>query len=133
MASCNLRLTVEAEPNQYVAAESFRQRDALAGSAGRFGGGADLARWQTVEHLFNQPDALLDLAHPLLGPRLRECTQLVLDVPNRDISDVFGYPDDLKFRSSMTLFAEADPDNRVFREALRKYFGDTGPTQVRSS
>ena len=47
---------------------------------------------------------------PLLGPRLVQCTQLVLDVEGRTIHQIFGSPDDLKFRSSMTLFAVASPD-----------------------
>ena len=63
------------------------------------------------------------LTHPLLGPRLRECTQLVNLVEGAAIDRILGYPDDLKFRSSMTLFARATPDNRVFNEALSKYFG----------
>ncbi len=65
------------------------------------------------------------LAHPVLGPRLRECTQLVLDVNGRTVREIFGSPDDLKFRSSMTLFAEAAPDEPLFRAALDKYFGGT--------
>jgi uncharacterized protein (DUF1810 family) len=62
------------------------------------------------------------LQHPVLGPRLRQCTQLVLDVQGRSIHDIFGEPDDLKFCSSMTLFAHATAENQVFRDALRKYF-----------
>lgn len=64
------------------------------------------------------------LAHPILGARLRECTQLVNNIEGRSISDIFGYPDDMKFRSSMTLFARAKADSKVFQEALRKYFDD---------
>jgi uncharacterized protein (DUF1810 family) len=63
------------------------------------------------------------LKHPILGPRLRECTQLVNQVEGHSIACILGFPDDLKFRSSMTLFAQATADNRVFNEALRKYFG----------
>jgi uncharacterized protein (DUF1810 family) len=63
------------------------------------------------------------LAHPVLGPRLRQCTQAVLDVEGRSAHDVFGSPDDLKFRSSMTLFAHAAPEDPLFRAALDKYFG----------
>lgn len=63
------------------------------------------------------------LQHPVLGPRLRECTRLVNMVEGRSIERIFGYPDDLKFRSSMTLFAHVSTDNQVFLEALRKYFG----------
>lgn len=61
-------------------------------------------------------------AHPLLGERLRRCTRLVGEIQNRDISDIFGYPDDLKFHSSMTLFALAVPDEPLFAFALEKYF-----------
>ena len=64
------------------------------------------------------------LQHPILGPRLRECTRRVNEVEGRSIEQIFGYPDDLKFHSSMTLFARAAPDDeQVFNEALRKYFG----------
>jgi uncharacterized protein (DUF1810 family) len=63
------------------------------------------------------------LAHPVLGPRLRECTQLVLAVQDRSIHDILGSPDDLKFRSSMTLFAQVAPQQGVFGEALQKYYG----------
>jgi uncharacterized protein (DUF1810 family) len=62
-------------------------------------------------------------AHPVLGARLRECTALVNAVEGRSAHEIFGSPDDLKFRSSMTLFAECAEDTAVFREALRKYFG----------
>jgi uncharacterized protein (DUF1810 family) len=63
------------------------------------------------------------LQHPLLGPRLRECTRLVNEVAGRSIGEIFGYPDYLKFRSCMTLFANVTADNQVFVDALRKYFG----------
>src|SRR5580700_4517108 len=62
------------------------------------------------------------LAHPLLGVRLRDCTSLVNAVSGRSVEDIFGYPDNLKFHSSVTLFAYVDPENRVFSEALTKYF-----------
>jgi uncharacterized protein (DUF1810 family) len=62
------------------------------------------------------------LAHPILGPRLRECVSLVLALRGRAIEDIFPYPDDLKFRSCITLFAEAAEGANVFLEALRKYF-----------
>lgn len=62
-------------------------------------------------------------AHPLLGPRLVTCTQLVNAVAGRSAHEIFGSPDDLKFRSSVTLFQQAAPDETVFVEALRKYFG----------
>ena len=62
------------------------------------------------------------LDHPLLGFRLRECTQLVNAVNGRSIEDIFGYPDHLKFHSSMTLFAKASADDKVFTTALANYF-----------
>lgn len=62
------------------------------------------------------------LRHPVLGPRLRQTTEIVNAVDGRSIEDIFGYPDHLKFRSSMSLFAKATPDNTVFLDALRKYF-----------
>ncbi len=64
------------------------------------------------------------LHHPVLGPRLRECTRLVLDVTGRSVHEIFGSPDDMKFRSSMTLFVSvAGEGDRLFDDALRKYFG----------
>jgi uncharacterized protein (DUF1810 family) len=61
------------------------------------------------------------LAHPLLGPRLIACTRAVCRVADRSAHQIFGSPDDLKFRSSMTLFA-AIAQERIFAEALLKYF-----------
>ena len=66
-------------------------------------------------------EAAAYLQHPVLGPRLAECTELVNHVEGRTIEQIFGYPDDLKFRSSMTLFAQATTDNQVFKAALAKY------------
>ena len=62
------------------------------------------------------------LRHPVLGHRLRECTRLVNAVDGRSINQIFGYPDDLKFHSSMTLFASVTEDNEIFRTAINKYF-----------
>ena len=64
------------------------------------------------------------LNHPVLGPRLRECTRLVLEVQGRSLDDIFGSPDDMKFCSSMTLFAHATSDNQLFLDALQKYCSD---------
>jgi uncharacterized protein (DUF1810 family) len=62
------------------------------------------------------------LAHPVLGPRLRECTQLVMNGQQNSIEKLFGSPDNLKFHSCMTLFASVDPDEQLFVEALEKFF-----------
>ena len=69
------------------------------------------------------------LAHPLLGERLRSCTQLVNRVAGRTVQEIFGYPDYLKFRSSMTLFARAAGEaDEPFEEALARYFaGEEDP------
>ena len=75
------------------------------------------------------------LEHPVLGARLRECAGIVLGVEGRTVEEIFGYPDDLKFHSSMTLFAKAaeiSEEDLVFSQALDKYFGgreDAGTVQ----
>jgi uncharacterized protein (DUF1810 family) len=62
------------------------------------------------------------LAHPQLGPRLRECTAAVNAVEGRSAHEIFDSPDDVKFRSSMTLFREAAPGESDFQAALDRYF-----------
>ncbi|GAA0273867.1 hypothetical protein LNAOJCKE_4473 [Methylorubrum aminovorans] len=62
------------------------------------------------------------LAHPLLGERLRTCTRAVNAWEDRSAHTLFGAPDDVKFRSSMTLFAQADPDAPDFTRALATFF-----------
>ena len=72
------------------------------------------------------------LEHRILGSRLRECTRLVLAVPDHSIGSILGYPDDLKFRSSMTLFAAAAPEEPLFEAALEKFFGgERDPLTIR--
>lgn len=68
-------------------------------------------------------EAIAYLAHPVLGARLRECSDIVVSLEGRSAEQIFGYPDDMKFRSSMTLFAQAGDGNTVFDACLRKYFG----------
>jgi uncharacterized protein (DUF1810 family) len=69
-------------------------------------------------------EATAYLTHPILGERLRQCTQLVVAIDGRTIGSIFGSPDDRKFSSSMTLFAAvADGDDaRPFVDALDRYF-----------
>ena len=62
------------------------------------------------------------LAHPVLGPRLRECTERANVVTGSSAHDIFSSPDDMKFRSSMTLFAEGEKDRGPFGVALERYF-----------
>lgn len=71
----------------------------------------------------SRAEAALYLDHGVLGPRLRECTMLVNAIEGRSISQIFGAPDDLKFCSSMTLFAHATSANEPFVAAIDKYFG----------
>jgi uncharacterized protein (DUF1810 family) len=73
-------------------------------------------------------EAAAFLAHPILGPRLRECVQILNQLEGRTAAQIFGYPDDLKLRSSLTLFAEATSDNGVFLDCLDKYYqGESDP------
>lgn len=77
------------------------------------------------------------LQHPILGPRLCECCRLLQAVEGRSIHDILGYPDDMKFRSSLTLFAHTKGADPVFQGALNKYFdGEPDPltlARIRSS
>lgn len=60
--------------------------------------------------------------HPVLGPRLRDCTELVVSLEGKTALQVLGWPDDVKFRSSMTLFEQAAPEEPVFGQAIERYF-----------
>jgi uncharacterized protein (DUF1810 family) len=82
-------------------------------------GHSDTARRYAIS---SRAEAVTYLAHPVLGERLRECTRLVTLVEGRTVSEIFGYPDDLKFHSCMTLFANVTKDNEVFIEDLDKYY-----------
>ena len=83
-----------------------------------------LGRSATADHfgIAGRAEAEAYLRHPVLGERLRECTRLVLAVRGRNATGIFGTPDDMKFHSSMTLFAEVS-DEPLFAEALARYFG----------
>jgi uncharacterized protein (DUF1810 family) len=71
------------------------------------------------------------LAHPVLGARLNECAKLALDVEGRTARQIFGAVDEMKFRSSMTLFMQAAPDEPLFAECLRKFFrGESDPATL---
>lgn len=83
------------------------------------GGSAMAARFGIAS--LDEADAYL--RHELLGPRLRECSRLVAAVQGRSIGQILGSPDDLKLRSSMTLFARATEDNQDFIAVLDKYYG----------
>ncbi|MGK7896368.1 MAG: DUF1810 domain-containing protein [Xenococcus sp. (in: cyanobacteria)] len=70
----------------------------------------------------SQEEAKAYSEHSILGLRLRECTQLVINIEGRSAKQIFHYPDNLKFRSCMTLFYYSAIDNSIFRNALLKYF-----------
>jgi uncharacterized protein (DUF1810 family) len=91
-------------------------------------GSSPMARKFAISSL---AEAAAYLEHPVLGPRLTECTGLVNLVEGRSIEQIFGRPDDLKFRSSLTLFARASADNQVFVDALQRHFnGEFDPATL---
>ncbi len=67
-----------------------------------------------------EAEAYLD--HPILGERLIECVKWVNEVQSRTAEQIFGYPDYMKFHSCLTLFSQVAPDEKIFEEALIKYF-----------
>jgi uncharacterized protein (DUF1810 family) len=76
--------------------------------------------WKFAIHSLEQARRYTD--HAVLGERLRECTRLVARVEHSDITEIFGFPDNLKFHSCMTLFALAAPEEKLFDSALAKFF-----------
>ena len=79
----------------------------------------------------SREEAVAYLAHEVLGPRLRECTRLVTQIDGRSIEEIFGWPDYLKVRSSMTLFARSTDDNADFVAVLDKFYdGEQDPVTV---
>ena len=89
---------------------------------------AGLGRSATAQHfaISGLDEARAYLAHPVLGPRLVECTRALVELAGSDPVAVLGSVDAQKLRSSMTLFAHADPDQPVFRAVLDRYFGGRG-------
>ena len=91
---------------------------------------AGLGSSSTAAHyaISSLDEARAYLRHEVLGPRLRECTRLVKAIQDRSIRQIFGAPDDMKVRSSMTLFARATDDNGDFVELLARYYdGEEDP------
>jgi uncharacterized protein (DUF1810 family) len=79
----------------------------------------------------SREEAVAYAGHPVLGPRLRECTALVNGIEGRSAAEVFGSPDDLKFRSSMTLFAAVAAEPTPFETALERYYdGERDETTI---
>ena len=86
-------------------------------------GGSPMSRKYAIS---SRDEAKAYSEHLILGPRLRECTRLVVNVEGRSAEQIFPYPDHLKFRSCMTLFEHSAVDPAIFRRALLKYFGGKG-------
>jgi uncharacterized protein (DUF1810 family) len=89
-----------------------------------------LAHSATAKHyaIVDLDEARAYLADDVLGPRLRECTQILADLQAGSIEQILGFPDNLKLRSSMTLFTQATDNSDVFEAVLNKYF-DGEPDQ----
>ena len=85
----------------------------------------DLGRSPIAKHygIASATEALAYWQHPVLGSRLLACTKLVMAQRNTTAHDIFSSPDDLKFKSCMTLFAQVVPDEPVFQQALVRFFG----------
>lgn len=84
-------------------------------------GSSSTARFYAIK---TQDEARAYLNHPILGNRLLECCQALLQNQDKSASDIFGYPDDLKLRSCMTLFAAVSQPGSVFSRVLQQYFQD---------
>jgi uncharacterized protein (DUF1810 family) len=86
---------------------------------------AGLGRSSTAQHyaISGLPEAQAYLDHPVLGPRLVECAQALLDLDTADAVRVLGPVDAVKLRSSMTLFERAEPEAAVFGAVLDRFFG----------
>lgn len=83
-------------------------------------GRSTIARHFGIE---SRNEAMAYWQHPVLGPRLKECTKLVLAASDKTAHDIFDAPDDLKFWSCMTLFAQVAPQEPLFGQALERFFG----------
>ena len=82
-------------------------------------GFSSTAQFYAIQDLDEAKDYL---AHPVLGARLKEISSALLELEGLSASEIFGYPDDLKLRSSMTLFQLADLDCDIFRQVIEKYY-----------
>ncbi len=83
-------------------------------------GGSPTSRYYSIR---NAGEARAYLDHPVLGPRLLECAAVLLALQGRSASDIFGFPDDMKLRSSMTLFASLEGADPAFADVLDRYYG----------
>lgn len=120
--------------NRFVAAQARNYDAALA----EIRAGAKRSHWMwyvfpqlaglgsspTAQHfaIRTRDEAGAYLSHPVLGSRLRECVEALLDLNGTTAHEIFGWPDELKLRSSMTLFAVASPSGSLFERVLDQYF-----------
>ena len=123
--------------DRFVAAQN--QADTFATAVAELRAGAKRSHWMwfvfpQIAGLGQSPtsrryaiasleEARAYLAHPVLGPRLIECARILCELDAKTAQDIFGGIDAIKLRSSMTLFARADPSNPVFGQVLDAYFG----------
>ncbi len=84
-------------------------------------GQSTTAKYYSIKNL-NEAKKYID--HPILGKRLLECCNIILKIEGRSVEDIFGYPDNLKLKSCMTLFKYVTPENKVFSIVLKTYFAD---------
>lgn len=93
---------------------------------------AGLGLSPTAQHyaIGSLDEAQAYLRHPLLGARLRECARVLLALQGRSAAQIFGYPDELKLRSSMTLFAAVPQTDPLFAAVLERYYGGVADTRT---
>ena len=128
MDKYNLNRFIEAQVDSYESAMSelsrgrksghwiwyiFPQIDGL--------GSSDIAKLYSIKSI---EEAQAYLEHPVLGQRLIESCEILLRLEDFSISEIMGFPDDLKLKSSMTLFAQVSPQSSIFSEILSKYYED---------
>jgi uncharacterized protein (DUF1810 family) len=82
-------------------------------------GHSSTSKYYSIKNI-NEAKEYID--HPILGMRLLECCNIILKIDGKTASDIFGYPDDIKLRSSLTLFHSIAPEHKVFADVLKKYF-----------
>ena len=90
-------------------------------------GRSEMARRYAIADI---EEAKAYLAHPQLGPRLEESARALLQHSDHTANEIFGSPDDLKLRSSMTLFATASPERAVFQQVLNVFYGGEADQQT---
>ena len=82
-------------------------------------GHSSTAKYYSIKSIIEAKEYV---AHPVLGKRLLKCIDIILNINSKTADEIFGYPDNLKLRSSMTLFNFAAPEHKVFGDLLKKYF-----------